>query len=116
MGLATYVSLTRYSDFWHHGFDIIVGAILGIATAWLGFYWYQIPTQYGGGWAWAPRNKARAFGHGIGTSTYGDDIPSITPSSADLEAAGGQDSGGHRAEDSFDMAILGPGQARQPTG
>ena len=54
----------------HHGFDIISGAILGIASAWLGFRWYHLPISRGGGWAWAPRTYDRAFGRGIGLLTY----------------------------------------------
>ena len=54
----------------HHGFDIIAGAILGIASAWLGFRWYHLPISRGGGWAWAPRTYDRAFGRGIGLLTY----------------------------------------------
>ena len=70
MCAAIYVSSTRYSDFRHHGFDIISGAILGIASAWLGFRWYHLPISRGGGWAWAPRTYDRAFGGGLGLLTY----------------------------------------------
>ena len=73
MGAAIYISSTRYSDLWHHGFDVIAGAILGIASAWLGFRWYHLPISRGGGWAWAPRSSKRAFGRGIGVLTYADD-------------------------------------------
>ncbi|KAL9100343.1 MAG: hypothetical protein Q9163_004265 [Psora crenata] len=73
IGVAIYISSTRYSDFWHHGFDVIAGAILGIASAWLGFRWYHLPIQEGGGWAWAPRSPNRAFARGIGVLTYVDD-------------------------------------------
>ena len=83
--LATYVSLTRYSDYWHHGFDIIVGALLGIASAFLGFYWYHLPISRGGGWAWAPRHQKHAFGHGLGGLTYGEPHEGYTGSSGDLE-------------------------------
>jgi len=68
--IAIYVSSTRYSDFRHHGFDIISGAILGIASAWLGFHWYHMPIRRGGGWAWAPRSPERAFARGIGVLSY----------------------------------------------
>ena len=54
----------------HHGFDIISGAILGIASAWLGFRWYHMPISRGGGWAWAPRSYDRAFFKGFGVLTY----------------------------------------------
>lgn len=75
IALAIYVASTRYSDFYHHGFDIIVGAILGIASAWLGFRWYHLPIGRGGGWAWAPRSPDRAFIRGIGVVTYANDWP-----------------------------------------
>ena len=74
-GAAIYISSTRYSDFWHHGFDVIAGAIVGIISAWLGFRWYHLPISRGGGWAWAPRSPKRAFGRGIGALTYVDDNP-----------------------------------------
>lgn len=67
---AIYISSTRYSDFYHHGFDIIAGAILGIASAWLGFRWFHMPVRRGGGWAWAPRSPNQAFSGGIGPLTY----------------------------------------------
>ena len=64
--LAIYISSIRYSDFYHPGFDIIAGAILGIACVYLGFRWYS----RGQGWAWALRSYDRAFGRGIGSVTY----------------------------------------------
>ena len=85
IGLATYVSLTRYSDFWHHGFDIVIGAILGIATACPGFYWYHLPIQRGGVWAWAPQSSKHASGHRVNTFTYGNDPTYATSGSGDLE-------------------------------
>ncbi|KAL8687486.1 MAG: hypothetical protein Q9218_006355 [Villophora microphyllina] len=133
VGLAIYVSLTRYSDFWHHGFDIIAGAVLGIATAWLGFYWYHLPIQRGGGWAWAPRSSKHAFRHGVDIFTYGNDYPNAASSSGDLETGRG---GGHEPEsigdisggsetilqaghgsiqESFDMVHLTNGRGRRQT-
>jgi len=67
---AIYISTTRYSDFYHHGFNIIIGAILGIASAWLGFRWYHLPIRRGRGWAWAPRSPDQAFSKGIGLLVY----------------------------------------------
>lgn len=83
--LAIYVSSTRYSDFMHHGFDIISGAILGIASAWLGFRWYHMPITRGGGWAWAPRSYDRAFGKGFGTLTYVNNEAAARNGGNDLE-------------------------------
>ncbi|KAL8947004.1 MAG: hypothetical protein Q9222_006669 [Ikaeria aurantiellina] len=70
IGAAIYISSTRYSDFWHHGFDVFVSAGLGILTAWLGFRWYHIPIRQGGGWAWAPRSPRRAYWKGPGRLAY----------------------------------------------
>lgn len=39
IGSAIYIASTRYSDYWHHGFDVWISAILGSITAWLGFRW-----------------------------------------------------------------------------
>ncbi|KAL2059407.1 hypothetical protein ABVK25_000700 [Lepraria finkii] len=85
IGLAIYVSSTRYSDFYHHGFDIISGAILGVASAWLGFRWYHLPISRGGGWAWAPRSSDRAFGRGIGVLAYVSNEESLSRRPMDLE-------------------------------
>ena len=72
VGAAIYISCTRYSDYWHHGFDVLVSGILGILTAWLGFRWYHMPIRKGGGWAWAPRSPKRAYWKSSGVLTYGD--------------------------------------------
>jgi len=95
IALAIYVSSTRYSDFYHHGFDIIAGAILGIASAWLGFRWYHLPIRRGGGWAWAPRSSDRAFFKGLGVVTYATHKSSV-PMARDLAngPAGGVSHGG----------------------
>ena len=71
IGGALYISSTRYSDYWHHGFDVLASAILGTLTAWLGFRWYHMPIWTGVGWAWAPRHPKRAFWKEMGAHTYG---------------------------------------------
>jgi len=38
--IAAYISSTRFSDFRHHGFDILFGGALGIGAAMLGWRWY----------------------------------------------------------------------------
>ena len=85
VGAAIYISSTRYSDFWHHGFDVFVSAGLGILTAWLGFRWYHIPIRQGGGWAWGPRSSRRAYWKSLGTLTYSD---SRDQEAKDLEHGG----------------------------
>lgn len=74
---AMYISSTRFSDFRHHGFDILFGSLLGFASAWFAFRWYHLPIRQGAGWAWGPRSQDRAFGVGVGVSGYAaDDIAS----------------------------------------
>ena len=77
IGTAFYISLSRYFDYRHHGFDIISGAVLGIFCAWIAFHMYQMPIQLGEGWAWAPRRRGAAFGAPVGFNGYGrsDDGP-----------------------------------------
>ncbi|KAF8421985.1 phosphatidic acid phosphatase type 2/haloperoxidase [Tirmania nivea] len=50
--LAIYVSTTRYSDYRHHGVDVIFGSLIGVGTAILGWAWYGSRTT----------NRARGFG------------------------------------------------------
>jgi hypothetical protein len=70
--VALYICTTRYSDFKHHGFDIIAGAIIGAVVAYLSFRLYHLPLGRGAGWAWGPRGATRAFGVGVGTLNYAD--------------------------------------------
>lgn len=70
LGVAAYISSTRYAEYWHHGFDCIVGALIGILSAYFAFRWYQMPLQQGQGWAWGPRTRDRAFGVRVGTGNY----------------------------------------------
>ena len=90
IGAAIYISSTRYSDYWHHGFDVFVSAILGTATAWLGFRWYHMPIRSGAGWAWAPRTSKKAFWKSIGTPTY------TSGSGRNLENLESGDAGGNQ--------------------
>lgn len=68
--VAIYISSTRYTDFRHRGFDIIIGALVGIITAWVGFRWYHLPITRGAGWSWGPRSPTRAWGIGVGVLGY----------------------------------------------
>lgn len=68
--VATYISTTRFSDFRHHGFDILFGAALGIVISWVSFRMYHLPVARGDGLAWGSRSAQRAFGISVGTSGY----------------------------------------------
>ncbi|KAK4547347.1 hypothetical protein LTR36_001003 [Oleoguttula mirabilis] len=70
IAVAVYISSTRYAQFYHHGFDILSGSLIGILTAWFAFRWYHLPLSRGQGWAWGSRSQSRAFGIGVGTGGY----------------------------------------------
>lgn len=70
IGAAAYITSTRYSEYWHFGFDVLGGAIIGVFSAWGSFRWYHAPIRRGQGWSWGPRSRERAFGIGVGTATY----------------------------------------------
>ena len=38
VSVATYIASSRYSDFRHHGFDIIFGSLMGILFSWVSTY------------------------------------------------------------------------------
>ena len=67
---AMFISVSRWFDYRHHGFDIICGSLLGMTTGWLGFRWYHLPIRGGSGWAWGARSRDRAFWLGIGRPGY----------------------------------------------
>lgn len=68
--VALYVNCTRYTDFAHHGWDIVAGSLIGIMTAVFSFRWYHLPISQGAGWAWGARSRDRAFGIPVGTGSY----------------------------------------------
>lgn len=70
LAAATYITSTRYFQFWHFGVDIVGGAVVGIVSAWFSFRWYHTPVGRGAGWAWGARSPERAFGVGVGTAGY----------------------------------------------
>lgn len=70
--LATYVAASRYSDFRHHGFDILFGATMGTVISWTSFRIYHMPIRRGAGWSWGPRSASRAFGARFGNQRYVD--------------------------------------------
>ncbi|KAI1845685.1 hypothetical protein JX265_005375 [Neoarthrinium moseri] len=71
--LAIFIAGSRWSDFRHHGFDILFGFIIGIVTAWFAFRYYHLPVSSGAGWAWAPRSPDKAFWAGVGVYSYATD-------------------------------------------
>lgn len=70
IGSAIYITSTRFTDYRHHGFDLIFGSLIGITTAWFSFRWYHLPITRGAGWAWGPRSYTRSFGIGVGVGSY----------------------------------------------
>lgn len=72
VAVAIYICSTRFVEFYHFGFDLISGSIIGIGSAWFAFRWYHLPIGKGAGWAWGPRSKDRAFGIGVGIGNYAD--------------------------------------------
>jgi len=81
-----YISSTRYSDFRHHGFDILFGFFIGAVTAVFSFRYYHLPISQGAGWSWGPRSRDRSFWAGIGVGSYvGRHETAIAAESADVE-------------------------------
>jgi membrane-associated phospholipid phosphatase len=70
VAVAVWICSTRYAEFYHFGFDIISGSLIGIVSAWLSFRWYHLPISRGQGWAWGARSRHRAFAIGVGTGGY----------------------------------------------
>ncbi|PBP27359.1 PAP2 superfamily protein [Diplocarpon rosae] len=89
-----YVAATRYSDFRHHGFDILFGYLIGTVCALFSFRYYHLPINQGAGWSWGPRSRDRAFWAGVGVGNYAGSRelkrPQVTKhSSTDLETGRG---------------------------
>jgi membrane-associated phospholipid phosphatase len=97
---AIYVTSTRYSDFRHHGFDLLFGFFIGTVTAIFSFRFYHLPISHGAGWAWGPRSRDRAWWAGIGVGSYStnraeDSVTPATvtaPTHGDIEAGGSSSS------------------------
>ncbi|KAM3418474.1 hypothetical protein BST61_g4456 [Cercospora zeina] len=73
VAVAVYIVSTRFAEYYHFGFDIIFGSLIGITTSWLAFRWYHLPISRGQGWAWGSRSRDRAFAFGVGTSGWVSD-------------------------------------------
>ena len=67
---AIYICSTRYFQFFHYGFDIIFGSLIGILSAWFAFRWYHLPISQGAGWSWGARSRDRAWAVGVGVGGY----------------------------------------------
>ena len=65
-----YIAASRYSDFRHHGFDILSGSFIGTVAAFAAFRYYHLPLSRGAGWSWGPRSRTRAFWAGVGVGGY----------------------------------------------
>ena len=70
IAVALYICASRFFDFYHHGFDIISGSLIGITSSYFAFRWYHLPLGRGQGWAWGPRSADCAFGVGVGVGSY----------------------------------------------
>ncbi|KAH6678406.1 PAP2 superfamily-domain-containing protein [Halenospora varia] len=74
---SVYISSTRYSDFRHHGFDILFGYFIGTVCAIFAFRYYHLPLTRGAGWSWGPRSRERSFWAGVGVGNYAGSKPRI---------------------------------------
>lgn len=63
-GAAIYIASTRYSDYQHHGFDVLVSALLGTILAFCGFAWYHVPVPRRVGSQASQSGETGAFGGG----------------------------------------------------
>lgn len=74
LGTAFFITVSRWFDYRHEGFDIISGAAIGIFFAWFAFRWYHLPIRGGAGWSWGARSRETAFYKGLGIpSDAGDE-------------------------------------------
>ena len=89
ISIPAYVASTRFSDFRHHGFDIIFGSLMGTLISYISFRMYHLPIRRGAGWSWGPRSISKAWGIGIGTHGYTDGNGTLTKT-RDLEAGNGR--------------------------
>ncbi|KAI0424181.1 acid phosphatase/Vanadium-dependent haloperoxidase [Xylaria sp. FL1042] len=71
--LAVFIASSRWFDFRHHGFDILFGFLIGTIAAYFSFRYYHMPIRAGGGWAWGPRSRDKAFWAGLGSWSFASD-------------------------------------------
>jgi PAP2 superfamily len=68
--VASYITSTRYFNYYHFGSDIFAGMAIGVLSAWFSFRWYHMPISRGAGWSWGARSRDRAWGIGVGYGGY----------------------------------------------
>lgn len=94
-----YIASTRWSDFRHHGFDILFGYFIGAVSAIFAFRYYHLPLSQGAGWSWGPRSRDRSFWAGVGVGNYvgssEKDVGRDPGRLADLEVEAGHRQGNH---------------------
>ncbi|KAF2862649.1 acid phosphatase/Vanadium-dependent haloperoxidase [Piedraia hortae CBS 480.64] len=112
IGTAFYICSTRWAEYYHHGYDLIVGSLIGIFTGWFAFRWYHLPLGRGQGWAWGARSSNRAFGIGVGTGGYvgpegwGNVVPNSLPKDANRDIEMGRMGPSSSTEESNKTAPL----------
>lgn len=67
---AIFIAGSRWFDYRHHAFDIIVGFLIGVIGAVFAFRYYHLPISQGAGWAWGPRSQDKAYWAGVGSYSY----------------------------------------------
>ncbi len=112
LGAASYIAVSRWFDYRHHGIDILTGSLIGAVCAYFGFRLYHLPIRRGAGWSWGSRSRERAFWLGIGVPNYvGDEGHQSAAYSArrrhDLESG--------RDDDAVEMGAA-PMPGRGPSG
>ncbi|KAH8425795.1 phosphatase PAP2 family protein [Aspergillus melleus] len=70
IAVAFFIAASRWFDYRHHVFDIIIGTLMGVVFAWVGFRLYHLPIMRGAGWSWGARSPRHAFFKGIGLSSH----------------------------------------------
>ncbi|KAL9576641.1 MAG: hypothetical protein Q9212_006934 [Teloschistes hypoglaucus] len=112
---AIYICSTRFSDFRHHGFDILFGALMGIVFAVFTFRLYHLPMTRGRGWSWGPRSMERAFGAGVGLGGYVlGDTTALQTKRGDEEVGEEWSKRSDRQETSGDSYANGTAEASSP--
>lgn len=61
VGVALFISTSRYADFHHAGIDIFAGCVIGIISGWASFRLYHLPVRRGYGMTWGPRDQRSTF-------------------------------------------------------
>jgi membrane-associated phospholipid phosphatase len=92
---SVFIAGSRWFDFRHHGFDILFGYLIGVATSFFAFRYYHLPIRQGAGWAWGPRSHDKAFWGGVGSYSYATTRGTHPLRAGDEEEALGHSGNGH---------------------